>query len=174
MARSDDHPQDRGTLLRQVRKEALIKASNRRIVEDFPDADWDLIGLVCEGISYASRPIDRVSQQIGQNFKLGRRGPAILALLTRGLRYPHELASIFQVGRSLISSELAKLIAAGLIISTPGESDRRRTELTLTQKGASVSELFTTGILTDIQQNLQAYSNEDLQLFSTMLNDVRG
>ncbi len=174
MARSDNHPQDRGTLLRQVRKEALTKARGRKIGEDLPDTDWEIIGLVCEGISYASRPIDRVSQQISQDLRLGRRGHSILALLTRGLRYPHELASVFQVGRSLISSELAKLSAAGLIISTPGERDRRRTELTLTAKGASLSELFTTGMLTAIQQNLQAYSKEDLQLFSKMLSDVRG
>lgn len=162
---NNDHPQDRVTLLRQVRQEALAKASNRRIGKVFPDADCDLIDLVCEGISYASRPIDRVFQQIGQSFKLGRRGPSILALLSRGLHYPHELASIFQIGRSLISWELAKLIAAGFIISTPGESDRRRTELTLTEKGANVSELFTTGILTAISS--RAYKHTPKKTYNS-------
>ena len=102
--------------------------------------DTDEVAFLAEGLAFGQRALQAATAPVTQRYDLGPRGAWILNVISHGIAYPLELASVFCVGRSLITAELARLSDAGLIESRPGKDDRRKTELTLTDLGKQASD----------------------------------
>jgi DNA-binding MarR family transcriptional regulator len=134
---------------------------------------WDELGVVCEGIAYASRLLRAATWPVTRQYSLGPRGAFILNLVSLGARYPLDLANAMKCGRSLITAELTRLTDAGLIVAKPGEKDRRRSELALTAAGEEACQRVRREMERLLKHTLAAYSPDEVRLFSRMLRDVR-
>ncbi|MFT4025430.1 MAG: hypothetical protein QM676_01315 [Novosphingobium sp.] len=138
------------------------------------ELDWLDIGFICEGIAFAQRPLREGNEKIIKLYKLGPRGAFILNLLSNGMLYPLELADALCCGRSLITAELSRLTDAGLVASRPGEVDRRRTELTLTELGESALAEIRAETSRIIRTNMAEYTPDEIRKFAVMLRAIRG
>ena len=134
---------------------------------------WDEIGLLCEGMSLASRPMDLAVKHINDEYSLAPRGAWITALIAAGRIHPLDLADLFRVGRSLITAELTRLAEAGLIQFEEHAQDGRRTELKLTALGNKVMRRVRDELSKLMLQRLAAYTREEVLLCSRMLRDFR-
>jgi DNA-binding MarR family transcriptional regulator len=134
---------------------------------------WDEIGLLCEGMSLASRPMGFAVKDITEEYSLAPRGAWITAIIAAGRIHPLDLADLFRVGRSLITAELTRLADAGLIQFEQHAQDGRRTELKLTALGNTVMRRVRDELSKLILQRLAAYTREEVLLCSRMLRDFR-
>ncbi|HUD30938.1 MAG TPA: hypothetical protein VMQ93_18885 [Novosphingobium sp.] len=130
--------------------------------------------MIIEGLVFAGRPIDDATQDVTRRYDLGPRGCYILSAIKSGITFPLELASLLRIGRSLVTAELNRLNAAGLIESAPGKTDRRRSELSLTAEGQRACSEVSSELDHIIRANLAGYSVEEVRLFARMLADVSG
>jgi DNA-binding MarR family transcriptional regulator len=137
------------------------------------DLTWGEIGLLCQGMSLASRPMDLAVKQINDEYSLAPRGAWITVLIATGLIHPLELAEQFRVGRSLITAELTRLADAGLIQFEQHARDGRRTELKLTPLGNTVQRRVREELSKLMLRRLAAYTREEILLCSRMLHDFR-
>ncbi len=133
--------------------------------------DPAVLADVIAGLVFAQRPITEAGKEAAQLYDLGPRGTFILSLVSRGVRYPKDLAIVLRVGRSLVSAELSRLTDAGLITATEGD-DRRRTELSLTPLGESVNASVRSKLTGSLERSLAAYSADQIALFAQMLREV--
>ena len=134
---------------------------------------WDELGVVCEGLAYGQRLLRAATRQVTRQYSLGPRGAFILNLVSLGARYPLDLANAMKCGRSLITAELTRLTEAGLVATKVGETDRRRSELTLTEEGEDACQRVRSEMERLLRRTLSAYSAKEVRLFSRMLRDVR-
>lgn len=134
---------------------------------------WDDLGLLCHGLVFASRPIMAASKDVTERNSLGPRGAWLINLIEAGVVFPHELSEVMGIGRSLMSAELARLTEAGLITSKPGATDKRRTELALTEKGLSEHKVIHGEIDRILRAGLADYTPDQVRLFTRMLRDLR-
>lgn len=143
--------------------------------------DWDggahgvgiaVLHEIIVGLVFAQRPIRAAGQEAAQKHDLGPRGPFILSLIDRGIRFPKDLATVLGVGRSLVTAELVRLTEAGLVSSATA-SDRRKTELSLTPLGKAVNDTLRAKLVGYLRDNLSAYSEEQVALFAQMLRAMR-
>jgi DNA-binding MarR family transcriptional regulator len=133
---------------------------------------WDDIAFLVQGMAFAPRPLTKATQGVTRRHGLGPRGAWILDLISADIAYPHELARVFGIGRSLISAEISRLLAAGLIESEPGR-DRRRTRLLLTAAGRSTVSEIRRDVEATIRQAMVDYTPDDVRLCARMLRDLR-
>ncbi|MEO5586318.1 MAG: hypothetical protein ABIQ81_01350 [Novosphingobium sp.] len=160
--------------------EASRAATRRKIASFYTGAkragelDWIDIGLICEGVAFAQRPLREGNAKVTKQYNLGPRGSFILNLLANGMLYPLELATALCCGRSLITAELARLTEANLVTSRPGEVDRRRVELTLTPLGTRALTEIRAETSRIIRTNLAEYTPAEVRKFGEMLRAVRG
>lgn len=157
------------------REELLRRAFARQDARDTgpPSAvEWPDLAPIIEGLVFAGRPIGEATQGVTDRYDLGPRGCHILSAINSGISFPLDLASLLKIGRSLVTAELNRLTAAGLIEATPGKDDRRRSELSLTAKGLQASIEVSGELDRIIRNNLSAYTAEEVRLFSRMLADV--
>lgn len=157
-------------------REHLLKLVFAQRTEDATAAPAGKLNAVVHadiiaGLVFAQRPVDAAARETADQYDLGPRGCFILSLLKRGIRYPKDIATVLQVGRSLISSELARLTDAGLIAAAPGE-DRRRSELSLTPLGEEVQAAIRSRLVRHLETSLAEYSAEETLLFAKMLREV--
>lgn len=134
---------------------------------------WDDIGLLCHGLVFAQRPIMAATKDVTERNSLGPRGAWLLNLISAGVNFPHELSEVMGIGRSLMSAELARLTEAGLIVSKPGATDKRRTELALTDKGAVEQKFIHAEIERILRAGLAKYTPDEVRKFTRMLRDMR-
>ena len=134
---------------------------------------WEEIGFLCQGMSLASRPMGLAVKDISDEYSLGPRGPWITVLIATGQIYPLDLAKLFRVGRSLITAELTRLAAAGLVEFEQNEQDGRRTELKLTRLGNAVQRRVRDELSKLMLRRLAAYTREELLLCARILHDFR-
>lgn len=150
-------------------RDAVIAKVSANVVE----ADWRDIGMVLEGLALAQRPIKAATRSVTRRFGLGPRGAFILSLISGGVCYPLELSLALRVGRSLVTAELDRLRDAGLVLATPNETDRRRSQLALTPLGEATCEEVRAAMRAIVVRNLNGYSAEEIRLFGRMLADAR-
>lgn len=134
---------------------------------------WDDLGLLCHGLVFAARPIMAASKDVTERNSLGPRGAWLINLIDAGVVYPHELSEVMGIGRSLMSAELARLTDAGLITSKPGATDKRRTELALTEKGLEEHKVIHAEIDRILRAGLANYTPDEVRMFTRMLRDMR-
>lgn len=166
-------PDDEADEVNETRAELI-----RRIDETLRDGGvtgplaWEDIGALVQGLAFAERPLRRATAGVTERYSLGPRGAWTLNLISAGFVYPHELADIFEIGRSLVSAELTRLTDAGLITSKPGR-DRRRTELGLTDLGEAALAEVRGELDGIIRTALAGYTVDDVRLCARMLRDLR-
>lgn len=163
---------------RNLSREELLQRAIRShglALPDDPDAPltWDDLGLLSQGLSFAGRPVRLAAQKITEQYDLGPRGAWMLNLIQHGIVFPHELSDVFRIGRSLVSIELARLDKAGLVESRPGETDRRRTELSLTKKGKAAVDEVRAEIARILAIGFEGYSPREIRLCARMLYDLK-
>ena len=112
-----------------------------------------------------------VTKALCSEFGLGPRGPWIIGLVGRSGLAPHELATFYNVGRSLITAELNKLVEAGLLLQTREQRDGRRVTLSLTSAGRAVYDRLETDFHVFLSSRLAGYSREDVALCTRLLGD---
>lgn len=104
-------------------------------------------------------------------FSLGPRGPWIIGLIGRSPIAPHQLATFYNVGRSLITAELNKLAEAGLILQTRDSADGRRVTLSLTAAGQQIYKRLGKDLDAFLSERLMGYSREEVMLCTRLLAD---
>lgn len=134
---------------------------------------WDEIGFICEGLALSSRPLRFATKRITDEYSLGPRGAWMVLLISTGEVFPLDLTKIFQVGRSLITSELNRLIDADLITYRQSVTDGRRAELALTSLGEKVCERIKADTAKLVLDRLKAYTREEVLLCAKLLRDFR-
>ena len=134
---------------------------------------WEEIGFLCEGLSLASRPMGLAVQDITDEYSLGPRGAWIAILIPTGQIYPLDLARQFRVGRSLITAELTRLAAAGLIEYEQNAQDGRRMKLKLTSLGNTVQRRVKDELSKLVLRRLAGYTREEALLCARLLHDFR-
>lgn len=135
--------------------------------------DWDDIGVLCQGLTFANRPMFEAIKPIQTRYSLGPRGVWMLNLISAGVVYPHELSDVFMIGRSLISAELVRLTEAGLVESRTGADDRRRSELALTEEGEKALKEVRGELESRLKLALADYTPEEVRLLIRMLSSLR-
>lgn len=129
----------------------------------------DEIAFIAEGLAFGPRALRAATAKVTERYGLGPRGAWILNVISNGVAYPLELASVFCVGRSLITAELARLTEAGLIDSRPGQNDRRKTELTLTLLGKQASAEVRDEMAAIVRRRLAGYDAGEVRLAAEIL-----
>ncbi len=136
--------------------------------------DWEEIAFLAEGLAFGPRALRAATDTVTQRHDLGPRGAWILNVISHGIAYPLELASVFCVGRSLITAELTRLSDAGLIATRPGREDRRRTELTLTPLGQQACVEIREDLSQIVRRRLAGFSPEEVRLTAEVLRALGG
>jgi DNA-binding MarR family transcriptional regulator len=130
---------------------------------------WDEIAFLAEGLAFGQRALRAATQKVTERYDLGPRGAWILNVVSNGVTYPLELATVFCVGRSLITAELTRLTEAGLIDTRPGKADRRKTELTLTPLGRAASDEIRQELSEIIRRRLAGFDAAEVRLAAEVL-----
>lgn len=142
-----------------------------RRVKSGAKLSWDDIGLFSYALTAARGKFGDATKSLAHDFGLGPRGPFILGIIGRGPISPHELADAYGVGRSLITAELNRLAAAGLIIQGRDPSDGRRATLTLTTAGEAARERLGEELEQLLEVRLANYSRDEIMLCARLLGD---
>lgn len=125
-------------------------------------------------VGVTARRMLAIVEPINQQYSLGPRGASMLTLIDRGAVHPAQLAEIYEVGRSLITAEINRLLSAKLVVRHESDSDKRRATLSLTPLGKKVSADSFKTILKVVDTSLARYSDQERNLLLTMLIDLGG
>ncbi|MEA3299190.1 MAG: MarR family winged helix-turn-helix transcriptional regulator [Pseudomonadota bacterium] len=124
-------------------------------------------------VGATARRMLAIMEPTNQRYSLGPRGASMLTLIDHGSVHPAELAET-GVARSLITAEINRLLAAGLVAREESAGDKRRATLSLTPLGKTVSaESFRT-ILQAVEGSLARCSEQARNLLLNMLIDLSG
>jgi DNA-binding MarR family transcriptional regulator len=134
---------------------------------------WSDVAPLVQALAYAVAPLSEASLPVRTRLDLGPRGTMILNQITSGRVQPSEIAKALNVGRSLISSDLARLEKIGLVARTTGK-DRRSAELALTKKGLGVMFEVKANLERLIQERIGHYTKAELDFCTKVLTDLRG
>jgi DNA-binding MarR family transcriptional regulator len=127
------------------------------------------IEFLAEGLAFGPRALHAATSKVTQHYNLGPRGAWILNVISNGIAYPLELATVFCVGRSLITAELARLTEAGLVDARPGKDDRRKTELTLTPLGEQATGEIRAEMMAIVRRRLAGFDSQEVRLVAEAL-----
>jgi DNA-binding MarR family transcriptional regulator len=129
-------------------------------------------GLIAQGFTLANRALRRTTSGVTVDHNLGPRGAWIVRLIAGGkVIHPLDVTNFFEISRSVISDELARLLKSRLIVYRKSRRDGRRVELALTPLGETVSRRVRKEIGELIAQRFASYSREEVLAFGRMLDD---
>lgn len=135
--------------------------------------DWTDIGRFAEAISFARRELFAPVEGIRDRHRLGPRGIWIIGVISSGrVRFQSDIAKLWQIGRSMVTEEIAPLVRAGLVMAATDEADRRQIRLALTDKGRAVNEELGNAFSSLINQRLAGYGKDEIELCIDMLYDL--
>lgn len=132
--------------------------------------DWNDIGQFCNALAAARGQFASVTETISEEFSLGPRGPWIVSRIGKGSASPQALARLFEIGPSLMTSELNRLAEAGLIRQRKSPEDGRKVVLSLTQKGERVRRRVGEELEALFAERLGAYSRDDIRFCAALLD----
>jgi DNA-binding MarR family transcriptional regulator len=160
-----------------ARRDAILSRFKPKQAEGDPAKDesplvWDDIGYLSHGLVFGPRPLLQATRSVTERYSLGPRGGWMLNLIGIGLFHPHELSDVLKIGRSLVSAELARLTEAGLVTSSIGKSDKRRSELMLTELGQAALEQIRSELFGGLTSALKGYTPDQVRLLAKMLHDL--
>jgi DNA-binding MarR family transcriptional regulator len=129
------------------------------------------VGAFFGALAAARDRFGYVTKAIAREHALGPRGPWILGLLGRKTVSPHELARMFNIGRSLVTAELSQLQEAGLIFYAKSTDDGRRVELSLTPLGREVRDRLSRDLAALLETRLAHYGKTQILETAALLRD---
>jgi DNA-binding MarR family transcriptional regulator len=101
------------------------------------DADIvDFLGAVMD----VQRLLSSLTMPVADAYAISERGLGIIFLVHAGLDRPGLLHEYLNVLPSTITSDIDKLISAGLLRRKPSTTDRRTVQIEVTRKGARVQQ----------------------------------
>ena len=160
---------DREKTLRNFSSELNRLTPERAPKPDGTDFSAAEVAFLAEGLAFSQRALRAATGKVTERYNLGPRGAWILNVVSNGIKYPLQLATIFRVGRSLITAELVRLTEAGLIETRPGADDRRKTELTLTPLGVKASAEVRAEFSVIVHRRLAGFEPADLRIAAEVL-----
>jgi DNA-binding MarR family transcriptional regulator len=122
----------------------------------------------------APRQLQEARKTVTDRYRLGPRGAWMLGMIKVGIDSPSALAERSRVGRSLVTTELNRLLDAGLITSRKESSDARRLKLSLTPEGEAASDQLAADMAVFASERLKAYTREEVLLCARILRDFSG
>ena len=131
----------------------------------------DEVGQFFGALASAREQFGQVTKELSREYGIGPRGPWMVGLIGREPVSPHQLASFYRIGRSLVTAELKQLQDAGLIFYTKSESDGRKVELSLTPLGKELRDRLTQGLARQMSERLHGYSKEAVMTCTQLLSD---
>lgn len=137
------------------------------------ELNWNEIGMIYEGMAFASRPIRSMTDHINRRHDLGPRGTWILLMISNGCLHPLDIATMLNIGRSLVTAELGRLEKAQLLVARKSAADQRRTELTLTAAGAAICDEVRAAMTAMLHERWAQYEPDQIRLCAQMLRDFR-
>jgi len=160
-----------------ARRDAILSRFKPKLADGSAAKDdsplvWDDIGYLSHGLVFGPRPLLQATRGVTERYSLRPRGGWVLHLIGGGLFHPHELSDVLKIGRSLVSAELARLTEAGLITSSTGKSDKRRSELKLTTAGEEALAEIRAELFRSLTSALKSYSPVQVRMLSKMLHDL--
>jgi DNA-binding MarR family transcriptional regulator len=105
---------------------------------------------------------------------LPRPGYFALAALDDGVHEPGELASRMGVSKQAISKLVEQLVAAGLVAREPNRTDRRRTDLQLTEEGRRAAAVIRGAELAVEASLSEELGSAQFTAFVTLLERLAG
>lgn len=136
-----------------------------------PDLSAYEIAAFCNVLGVAPRQLTLAREAITERYDLGPRGAWIVGLLEIGVNSPSALTDALQIGRSLVTSEINRLVNAGLVTASPSDSDGRRSILRLTAEGKRVSNELRARVGNFVLERLAGYSREQVLAAMALLRD---
>lgn len=133
---------------------------------------WSDVAPLVQALAFANAPLSEASLPVRTRLNLGPRGTMILNQITSGCVQPSEIARALNVGRSLISADLARVEKIGLVARKAGK-DRRRAELALTKKGIEVMLEVKANLEKLIQARIGHYSKAELDFCTRVLSELQ-
>jgi DNA-binding MarR family transcriptional regulator len=128
-------------------------------------------GLIAQGFTLANRLLRQTTSGVTVDYNLGPRGAWIVRLIAGGkVIHPLDVTNFFEISRSVISDELARLLKSKLIVYRKSRRDGRRVELALTPLGENVSRRVRKEIGQLITERFAAYTREEVLSFGRMLD----
>lgn len=103
---------------------------------------------------------------------LGNRGMWALRRIRDGDLYPKTIANAMMVAPSMVTSDLQRLVNAGLARGEPDPHDRRRTQFHITEAGRAVSDEGFRIYEKVITRKLMEYDRNELENFFRILDDL--
>jgi DNA-binding MarR family transcriptional regulator len=128
-----------------------------------------------EDLLIATTDIDRVLDRelkAWRGKELSERSLYILYIVERGFNRPNLLINYFGILPSMITVDLDKLEAAGLLRRRPVPSDRRATQLVLTEKGRAVCRNAKIRLNSTFRPRMDNVSPEDLRICIETLRKI--
>ena len=131
----------------------------------------DEVGKFFGALASARDQFGQVTKELSREYGIGPRGPWMVGLIGREPASPHQLATFYGIGRSLVTAELKQLQDAGLIIYTKSESDGRKVELSLTAFGNQLRDRLTEGLERQMRERLAGYSKQAVMACAQLLSE---
>jgi DNA-binding MarR family transcriptional regulator len=140
-------------------------------VEAADDADIvDFLGAVMD----VQRMISSLSIPVAREYAISERALGIIFLVHAGLDRPGLLHEYLNVLPSTITSDIDKLIAAGLLRRKPSSTDRRVTRIEVTARGARVQRASLLALHDFFRAKVADVALEELQTCIATLRKLSG